>query len=276
MGSPHVFLSGYGLYAGLSHCWLLWHPWVGQFIPGGDCPGWAVTWRGSSVPKKRRESWVHEESLQVVSGRTGDGVFLQGVGERGRQGRGWRETEADERKTGNQGRNGTMISTESPERRCGYNCWERQLCWTECGRAKSLGEREPGAGTRHPVGQKTAWVEAGTGGESGTRTLATINSLGDEDGFIILIPLPSAKTWGSHCPKSSQHLFLQSKETPLPPNSHFPTTADICISNRSYTMEVLCLFPLKKQTDWKCHVCRWTKSSTALTEHECFTHMHMH
>jgi len=43
----------------------------------------------------------------------------------------------------------------------------------ESGRAKSLGGREPGAGTR----QETAWVEAGSGAEGGMGTLAAVNSL---------------------------------------------------------------------------------------------------
>lgn len=50
---PLLYFSLRGqIYVGHPHCWLLWHPWVGQFIPWGYCPGWAVAWEGSLVHKR--------------------------------------------------------------------------------------------------------------------------------------------------------------------------------------------------------------------------------
>jgi len=76
--SSHIFLSGHGLDVGLPHCWLLWHPWVGAFIPGGDCLGWP------SVPKRkymRRGCEWHKQGW-------GTGFFWagkpQGVGDHGK------------------------------------------------------------------------------------------------------------------------------------------------------------------------------------------------
>lgn len=79
----------------------------------------------------------------------------------------------------------------------------------------------------------------------------------------------SAVSKGLGIPLSSVFtaLVLTVKRTPLSSSSPFATAADIwkvqlrhLTSNRCYMMEVLMLFPLRKQNDLKCHVCRCIKN----------------